>query len=133
MPVFALTQLWKPIALLGLVAALMVYRAAIIHQRDAARRQVNADQAEIMRLQASNAALTGAVAQQNAAVEGLRARMQASALAAGKREAAYANQGGEIMRQETARARAMIKAPVEAGCAGAIEWGNAQGPELGRW
>jgi len=133
MPVFALTQLWKPIAILGLVAGLMVYRAVIIHQRDAARRQVQADQTEIMGLRASNAALTAAIGQQNAAVEGLRARMQAVSAAAGQREAAYANQGGEIMRNETARARAMSQAPVPAGCAGAIEWGNAQGPELGRW
>lgn len=74
-----------------------------------------------------------AVAQQNAAVAALNAQAAAAEHQAAARAADAARSGTEIMRQATAGAAALKQAVVPDGCAGAIAWGNAQGPELGRW
>jgi uncharacterized protein YlxW (UPF0749 family) len=128
-----ISGLWKPIAIAALIAALLAYRAVLVHQRDAARARAQAAQAQVLELQASNAALTSSIAQQNAALDALRARAQAAAAAAGSREAAYAKSGAEAMAAQAARARALREAAVPADCIGAIRWGNAQGPGLGQW
>jgi hypothetical protein len=44
-----------------------------------------------------------------------------------------AQNGAQIERQAAVRAAALSLATLPKGRAGAIAWGDAQGPELGRW
>lgn len=129
----ALTKLWKPLLLVGVVMAIVAYRELLVHQRDAARAEASQLKGQVAALQVSNHALNDSIAQQNAAIETLREREQSAAAAAADRETEQANAAAAAMRTATARAQAMIHAAVPSGCEGAIRWGNAQGPELGRW
>lgn len=129
----ALLQNWKPIALAVIVAGALIDRAVLVHQRDSARAQVNALTGTAAVLKADNAAMAAAVARQNQAVAALQGQMKAAAQVAAQREAHYAAAAAASMNREIARAGAIRKAPVPPGCAGAIAWGNAQGPELGKW
>ena len=130
---FALMKLWKPLLLVGVVMAIVAYRALLVHQRDAARAEAGQLKGQVAALQVSNHALSGSIAEQNAAIESLREREQSATVAAANREAERANAAAAAMRTATARAQALIHAAVPSGCEGAIRWGNAQGPELGRW
>jgi|SRR5579863_1304281 len=133
MPALALANLWKPLAVVIVIAALIGYRALLIHQRDSARGQVETLRTQMMGLEASNAALKSAVAEQNAAVDALREKLAASQTAAQQREAEYVRRARNQMDAASAQARAVTGAPVPADCEGAIKWGNGQGPQLGRW
>jgi hypothetical protein len=106
-------QLWRPIALALLVAAVLGYRALLLHQRDAARAAAAHAAAALADAEASNAALQSAIATQNSAVAQLRAQLAESA--------------GQAAARERAAAR------IDGGCAAAIRWGNAEALELARW
>ena len=129
----SLIQNWKLIALAILIVSIVVYRAVLVHQRDTARAQVAAltDAAAVLR--AANAAMTAAVTQQNAAVATLQAKMKLAQNAAALQETASANRASQVLAQELAHAKTLSNAPIAAGCQAAIDWGNAQAPELGRW
>lgn len=128
-----LIHYWKPIALAAVLVAAFTYRAVLVYQRNNARAQViSLDKAEDA-LRAENAAMTAAVKHQNDALDALQGKMQLAERAAAQREAQYANSRAQAMRQVRAHADAIREAPVPAGCQAAIDWGNAQGPELGRW
>jgi hypothetical protein len=123
---FLAGQLWKPVALALLITAALGYRALLLHQRDAARAAGAHLRTELADAEASNAALQSAIAAQNSAVAQLRAQLEEGVRAAAAR-------GAAAMRSATSGARALEDARIEAGCAAAIRWGNAQAAELGRW
>ncbi len=133
MLVGAMLQNIKLIALIAMVATALIYRAVLVHQRDSARAQVTALGDAAAALRAENASMATAVARQNAAIGALQDQMNAAEQEAAQREASTAANAARTMKAEVARAQAERNAPVPAGCQGAIEWGNAQGPELGRW
>lgn len=133
MPALALANLWKPLTIAALIAGLVAYRALLVHQRNAALGQVKSLELQAEALQADNAALKGAVAQQNAAVDELRQQAAAAASAAQQRETAFARKAQTEMQAASQRARAISDAAVPPDCEGAIKWGNAQGPQLGQW
>ncbi len=133
MPLIYLLKYWKIGALAALLAAALIYREVLVHQRDAARAEVVTLTEQNGALRASVAAMRAAVAQQNAAVAALAAKAQAADAAARARETAAARRGAELMRNNLILARQLRHAPVPNNCAGAIRWGNARGPELGKW
>jgi len=126
-------KLWKPVAIALLIAAALGYRALLLHQRDAARAAAAHLSASLADAEASNAALQSAIAVQNSAVAQLRTQMARGAEAAATRERAATAAGAAAMSTAVSGARAIEAAPIEAGCAAAIRWGNAQAVELGRW
>jgi len=132
LPMMAM-QLWRPVALALLVAAALGYRALLVHQRDAARAASAHLSASLADAEASNMALQNAVATQNSAVAQLRAELEEDQAAAAARERAAAADGQAAMRTAANGAAALKGARIEAGCAAAIRWGNAQAAELGRW
>ena len=133
MPALMLANLWKPLALVALLAGLAAYRAVLVHQRNEARTQAASLQAKMLSLQASIEAMKVSVAQQNAAVEEMGKRLQAARAAAQQREVEYARGGAKVLSKEIARAHTLMQTQVPSGCEGAIEWGNGQGPKLGEW
>ena len=92
-------SMWKPLALIALVGALVGYRALLVHQRDAARRQSVALEAELAGLSATNQAMKAAVEHQNAALTDLTARAAAATQAAAARAVAAARSGAQIEQQ----------------------------------
>jgi hypothetical protein len=129
----ALIQYWKPIALATVLAAAFAYRAVLVHQRNNARAQVISLDETVAALRAENATMAAAVNHQNDAIDALQGKMQLAERGAAQRQAQYADSAAQAMRQERAHANALKHAPVPAGCQAAIDWGNAQGPELGQW
>jgi len=125
--------LWKPAAIALLIAAVLGYRALLLHQRDSARAQVTHLSASLADAEASNAALQSAIATQNSAVAQLRTQLEQGAQAAATHERAAAASGAAVMRLAANGARALQSARIDAGCAAAIRWGNAQAVELSRW
>ena len=123
----------KPLSLLVLVAGLAGYRALLIHQRDSARVQVTELEAQRVELGRANAALQQAVAAQNQAVDDLNTAAAKQAKAAQERQQSAVASGAVELQGQSARAAAIAQALVPGGCDGAMAWGNAQGPELGRW
>jgi hypothetical protein len=126
-------QLWKPVAIALLIAAALGYRALLLHQRDTARAEAAHLSAALADAEASNAALRSAIATQNSAVAQLRAQLEQEARAAVARERAATANGEAAMRAAASGARALETARIDAGCAAAIRWGNAQAAELSRW
>lgn len=133
MPLLLAARLWKPAVLGLLLAGVFVYRAVLVHQRDSARKQVTALSLEAAELQASNSKLESAINDQNSALEQMHQQMAAAQQAAAQNQADNVRQAAAIMQKYEMSAKALNQAPVPAGCEGAIEWGNAQGPELGQW
>lgn len=133
MAALLLSSIWKPAVLAALVVGLVAYRAVLVRQRNDARTQVAGLQTAELALQASNAAMKDAVAQQNAALETMGQQLQAAQAAAQAREAQYAQSGAEMFGKEIAHAKVLAVAQVPSGCEGAIKWGNGQGPQLGKW
>lgn len=129
----SLIQNWKLIALAILIIALVVYRTVLVHQRDTARAQVDTltDAAAVLR--ANNASMAAAVTQQNQAVAALQAKMKLAQDAAAVHETEFAKRASAALAQALTHAKALTNAPIAAGCQAAIDWGNAQAPELGRW
>jgi hypothetical protein len=130
-----LSYCWKPLAVLGLLASLLAYRALLVHQRDEARSQVARLGAEAAVLHAANQALGATIDRQNAAVAELRARADAAANAMASNEEAASREGAVASGQGEQQARALIAAPIrtDSGCEGAIRWGNARAAELSPW
>ena len=137
MPLIAtlLLRYWKPLALGVLIASAFAYRAILIHQRDDARAQAVELTAEAAVLRASNQALGVSIGRQNAAVADLKARADAEVNAMAANAAAAQRAAVAAMDQAQQQAQALSAAPIEpnAGCAGAIRWGNAQAAELSLW
>jgi len=133
MPFVMLLQHWKAIALVAVVAAALIYREVLVHQRDSAQTQVTALTDAASALRAESASVSAAVTRQNEAIDALQSKMKLAEQDAAQREAQYASSGAQTMSREVSRANAVRVAPVPVGCQGAINWGNAQGPELGRW
>lgn len=129
----ALAQLWKPIGLALLLAAVLGYRALLIHERDAARARAAHLQSELSEAQAANSAMHGAVAAQNAAVARLNSKLKRINGEAAARERSAEAQGAASMRRASEEARALARTRMGSGCAAAIRWGNAQSVELARW
>jgi hypothetical protein len=133
LPIALIAKFSKPLLLLALVAGMIGYRALLIRERDQARAQVTALTAERTELQAANSSMRDAIARQNAAIDTLCAAAGAAEQAAQQRENGAASHGAEVLQAEITRAAVIGRTAVPDGCAGAIGWGNAQGPELGRW
>ena len=125
--------LWKPLALVGLVAAALVYRSVLIHERDAAQAQVAAITAQAQQYKAADDACVAAVAQQNAEVKKLREDEAMVLEAAQTREANVVANAETHAAQATKTADALAHAKLGQGCDAAIKWANQQGAELGKW
>ena len=131
-----LSSYWKPLALAALVAAALVYRAVLIHQRDDAREKVAQLTSEAVALRTSNQALGAMVGRQNAAVAELKARADAAVNAmAATAAGCIARRASPVESKAEQQGRALIAAPIDpnSGCEGAIRWGNAQAAELSSW
>jgi hypothetical protein len=128
-----LIQNWKLIGLVALVATVLIYRTVLVHERDSARAQAATLRDASAVLRADNALMASAVARQNEAIGALQNKMKLAQQAAVQREAQYAAGAEQAMSEDLAHANAVRRGPVPGGCQGAINWGNAQGPELGRW
>lgn len=126
-------QLWRPALIALLIAAVLGYRALLVHQRDTARAADAHLTASLADAEASNAALQSAIAAQNSAVAQLKTQLKQSTAAAAAREHAAAAAGATAMRAAASGAQTLERARIAAGCMAAIQWGNAQGAELGRW
>jgi hypothetical protein len=126
-------QLWRPVAIALLIAGALGYRALLLHQRDTARAAAAHLSASLADAEASNAALQSAIATQNSAVAQLRAELEQGVQAAAAREGAATARGMAEMHAAASGARSLEGARIDAGCAAAIRWGNAQAAELGRW
>ena len=133
MPLIALVRLWKPAVIVLLLAGIFAYRAILVHQRDSARKQAAALTVEAGELQASNSKLLSSINEQNGALDQMHQEMTAAQQAAAQSQSASVQEAAATMRKYEAAANAMNQARVPADCEGAIEWGNAQGPELGQW
>jgi hypothetical protein len=132
-PLIALVRLWKPAVLGLLLAGIFTYRAILVHQRDSARKQVAGLTVEADELLASNSKLLSSINDQNSALDEMHQEMTAAQQAAAQSQAASVREAAATMGKYEAAANAMNQARVPADCEGAIEWGNAQGPELGQW
>jgi septal ring factor EnvC (AmiA/AmiB activator) len=128
-----LTGLIKPAAIVIIVIGLVTYRAILVHERDAARSQAAAFQAEFAAAQAANQSLSAEIARQNFQTEALQRQAKAAADSLKTRNQQAAAASASLMNQEIARANAIAAQPIADGCAAAIEWGNGAGPELGKW
>ena len=133
MPLLWMLKYWKIGALAALVGAALIYRAVLVHQRDAARAEVKTLTEQTGALQESVAAMRQATARQNAAVAALAAKAGADDAAARARETAADRRGAELMMANLKLARRLRGAAIPGDCAVAIRWGNARGPELGTW
>jgi hypothetical protein len=130
-----LSHYWKPLALAALVTAAFAYRGILLHERNDARAAVAQLTAETATLRASNQALGATIGRQNAAVAELRAQADAAVNAMDARADSAARAGAEARDQAQEQGRALSAASINTvgGCDGAIQWGNAEGPELARW
>jgi hypothetical protein len=133
MPAFELARWWKPLGLVMLLAAATIYRSVLIHQRNSARAQAAVLRGQVADLTASNAAFQRTIAEQNTAVENLRRQMAEAARTARANQQRQSERASVLMARHYQSAAAIEKAIVPSGCEGAIKWGNAQAPELGRW
>jgi len=129
----ALADLWKPLTLALLLAAAFAYRVVLIHQRDAARARAAQLTSRNAVLQASNQALSSAIAASNAAIARFKAKADSAAALARTREQAAARTGAGALDAAAHRAAAIERAPVDSQCEGAIRWGNAQAVGLAGW
>jgi hypothetical protein len=137
MPLIAsmLLRYWKPLAMVAVFAVALGYRAVLIHERDSARSQVVELTAETAALRVSNQALGASIQIQNAAIGKLKADAEAAAQMMNSRMAAASMAAIAAATRGADQARALIAAPIDsgAGCAGAIQWGNARAAELSSW
>jgi hypothetical protein len=135
MPLIVLSHYWKPLMLLALLAAAIAYRAVLLHQRDEARSQVTQLTVEAAALRTSNQALGTMIDRQNAAVAQLKAQADAAMNAMSASENAASIAAGAAESQAEQQGKALLTAPIDvnARCAGAIQWGNAQAAELSSW
>jgi hypothetical protein len=128
-----LTQFGKPLAFLALIAAALVYRAILVHQRDAALAQVAAITAQAQQYKAADDECVGAVGRQNDAVAKLQNDEVMVVQAAQTREENLVANAEARAAQARNAADALAHAKVGQGCDAAIKWANQQAPELGKW
>jgi hypothetical protein len=133
MPALMLLNYWKPAALALAIAAMLIYRTVLIHQRDSAIAATAAMTAQVADLKSAQLACEDAVARQNAAVGAIAAAAARESAAAQTREANIAAAASSAVTAEARRAAAIESAPIASDCAGAIKWANAQSVELGKW
>ena len=133
MPALLIANYWKPIAIAVAIAAVLCYRAALIHQRDAARAETASIALQLADWKISEAACEDAVARQNLAVNAIAASAARESAAAKTREDNIAASAAAIASDQARRATAILSAPIASDCEGAIKWANAQAPELSRW
>ncbi len=131
--ILTLARAWKPLTLALLLAAGVAYRVVLIHQRDAARVEAAKLTSQNAGLRASIRALNSAIAAQNAALAGLKAKADSVAALARQRERTAAQAGAGALDAAARSAAAIERAPVDSQCAGAIRWGNAQAAGLAGW
>jgi hypothetical protein len=124
---------WKPLLLILLAAGVFIYRAVLIHERDAARAQVTTLTAQAAQLKAADDACVAAVAQQNAAVEKLRSDEELAIRAANAREANVSAAAEAAASKAKSAADALSQAKIGKGCAAAIQWANQQAAGLSKW
>ena len=122
---------WAGVGLL--IAGVIAYRAWLLHDITAARAELAAAKAELAQCQGAAASAQAAIALQDRRVEELQAQARVAAAAAQAREARAAEAGAQPMAQAGAGARRIEGARVAPGCAAAIAWAAATGPELGQW
>ncbi len=124
---------WKPFALALVVMAAFAYRAVLIHERDAARREAARLATRNAELRASVEQLTAALKRQDAAVAAMRQRaLKVAAALAARSQAADARARTVAARAEREASR-IVHARIDSGCAAAIRWGNREAKELSRW
>jgi hypothetical protein len=133
MPALLIANYWKPIAIAVAIAAVLAYRAVLVHQRDAARAATAALTAQVYDLKSAELACEDAVARQNSAVSALAASAARETAAAQTREASIYASASSAASAEASRAAAIETAPIAPDCPGAIKWANAQAGELGKW
>ena len=124
---------WKPIALVLVVMAALAYRAVLIHERDAARREAARLTTENAELQASVNQLTAALKRQDAAVAAMGRRADKAAAAFATRSHAADARARRVEARAESEASRLVHAPINSGCAAAIQWGNREAKELSRW
>ena len=130
-----LAHYWKPLSMLALLAALLIYRGMLVWQRDQARAQAAQLVQENAGLRASNQAFGAEVERQNAAVIQLQREADAAAntMAANERGAAAAGLAAQAEAQRQAKALSAAPIAPNSGCEGAVKWANAQAAELATW
>jgi len=133
MPVGLILRCAKPLIVIALIAGLMGYRALLVRERNAARARVQVLEEDKATLVRTNAAMEQALARQNQAIADLNNEAVSRLRAAQAHEAQAATRGSAELEGALAHAAQMAHTSVPDGCGGAIAWGNAQGPELGRW
>ena len=123
----------KPLAVVALIAGLVMYRAVLVKERDAAEARVKVLEEDKAAALQANAAMEQAVARQNQAIVTLNNEAVSRLRAAQTHEGEADRQGAAALKGALADAVKVSHAVVPEDCSGAIAWGNAQGPELGRW
>ena len=126
---------WKPLLLMALMAGALAYRAVLLHQRDEARAALARVTADNELLQSANRAMGAEVNRQNAAVTELKTRADAAVNVMAADMAAAASAGSAAADAAGRQEHALIAAPIapDAGCEGAIRWGNHEAAELSTW
>src|ERR1700730_15600184 len=100
-----------PLGLAALVAGLVGYRALLVHQRDAARAQVQTLEEQKAGLAQANVSMQQAIARQNQAIDELRTKAAEAVKAAHAREADAAARGASDLKAELARAAQIAQSP----------------------
>lgn len=124
---------WKPIAFVLVILAAFAYRAVLVHERDAARREVSSLTARNARLEAGINQLKAAIKRQNAAVDSLRQRADRATAMLAQQNRAATRRAAHIQAQARTAAGRMAHARINPGCTAAIEWGNREARELSQW
>lgn len=127
------TRFWKPAFLIGVLGAAFIYREVIVHERDSAQAKLAESASQIADLTRSNKRFQTAVGECNSKVDSLQASAQRERQSAAAQAAAASQRAAGLTAAADAAAAAIAKDRVAAGCNGAIQWANQQGPELGRW
>ncbi len=135
MPMIAmmLARYWKPLAIAAIFAAAIGYRAILVHERDAARRDAAASAAAAAQLRADNQSLAQQIRSQNAAVEAIRKAADEQAQAMSARAQASMRAADSAEAAADADARSLAQSRIANGCDEAIRWGREQARELGKW
>jgi hypothetical protein len=126
-------RLWKPALIVAFAGAAFIYREVLVYRLDAARAQAIQSEQRNAELLVSNQQFQAAVNICNAKVDRFRTDAQRAEQAVVARAAAAAHRARQQAAATDAAAAALGRAQITAGCKGAIQWANQQGPELGRW
>ncbi len=133
MPIALLLKSAKPLIAVLLIVGIAGYRALLVRERDVARAQVKALEADKAALLQSNAAMEAAIARQNQAIADLNNEAVGELRRAQAYQAEAAARGAGELRRALDQAESVAASAIAPDCNAAVAWGNAQGPELGRW